>query len=72
MNTGSSVDGKYYVRDCCMCEKGHSQCPTLSKTAYMFFLRIDTGGCSVICATPVFFMILLICTHQLISNYLLS
>ena len=35
-------------------------------------LRIDTGGCSVIRATPFFFMILLICTHQLKSNFLLS
>ena len=37
----------------------------------MSLLRIDTGGCSVIRATPVFIR-LLIYTHQLQSNFVLS
>ena len=46
--------------------------PVLLLHQSLNYLRIDTGGCSVIRATPVLFIILLICTHQLKAIYLLS
>ena len=44
---------------------------TANAVSGRFYCKPDTGGCSVIPATPVFYDIAL-CTHQLKPNYLLS